>query len=66
MAWKNNSKSFISWYSRLDKEDFIDVKVEIFEYDLLDFIAVNTIDYDLLVSENEISIVFDYDTIFEL
>ena len=66
MAWKNNSKSFIIRYSWLDKEDFIDVKVEIFEYNLLDFIAVNTIDYDLLVSENEISIVFDYDTIFEL
>ena len=66
MAWKKNSKSFINRYSRFDKKDFIDVKVEIFEDDLLNFIAVYAVNYYLLVSENEIPIVFDYNNIFEL
>ena len=66
MTLEKNPKSFVSRYSGFGKKDLLDVKVKILQDDLLNFITINAVDYNLLVSENKISIVFDNDTIFEM
>ena len=66
MARKKNSESFISRYSGFGKKDLLDIKVKILQDDLLNFITIHAVDYNLLVSEYKISIVFDNDTVFEM
>ena len=60
MARVNYTKSIVRRHWRYNLKDLFDIEVKIIEQNLFKFFAVHTVDYHSLVSEDKVSIVFDY------
>ena len=60
MAGINYTKSIVRWHCRFNLKDLFYIVVKIIENYLFQFFAVHAVDYNSLVSEDKVPIIFDY------